>query len=275
MRNRPWPLVLLAIFQILTPVTNILFNAWALKVSPAYVVSWVFERSWLGIFETLFLMPIAGIAIWRMKGWSYVVFFAAMAWSMSTHLRYRGYVTGSFPSWAVTLVYAMEVLLVIYFLMPSVRKTYLDPSIRWWESKPRYEVDAPTVVQDGEERIGGKILNISEGGAFLSLPSSLTPGGKVEVRFAVFNQTYEIPAKVVHVQSHGGKGYNHGLQFLPDAEEAERLRNLVRGLKIIGFVERGGQVSWSEGLLSWLSTVLTTGKGLTPEIKERGRTGRG
>lgn len=282
MRIRPWPLVILALIQIITPFSNLLFNAYTLKVSPWLVLNWIFERGPIGIFETLFLMPIAGIAIYRMTKTSYVVFFIAMFWSAYSQYHQSLYNHGNYPIWSVWALIALEMTLAVYFLTPSVRMTYFNPRVRWWESKPRYEVQAPcqiAKVQFGgaEPQLGasdltgvsGVVINLSEGGAYLRSESALLKGDQVRLYFKVITLHVEVSGIIVHAHQEGDQKWNYGIQFLHTPHSAQLIDRLVRGLKIIGVGERSNTGNFTTEFGQWIERLIKSGKGLLPEIHDR------
>ncbi len=269
--TRPWPLVLLALFQVLTPVFNILFNAWVLDVSPSLVLQWLFERPLIEVFETLALMPIAGVAIYQMKRWSYVVFFGAMIWSVGANVQQWQYATTTLSLPAILVMHGLQLALGGYFLLPSVRTTYFDPTVRWWESKPRYELQVPLLLRSGAQSWDATMLNISEGGAFARTDAEFKKGDQLDLEFPVLSQHFKVPAKVVHVRMPEGGARSYGIEFQHDRASAKRFKALIRALRDLGFPDRSGTRAWYQEFFSWLSTLLKTGKGLTPQIRHRGK----
>jgi Tfp pilus assembly protein PilZ len=269
MRTKPWPLILLAILQILSPAGTILFNAWALDVKPIYVLRWLLEKPALQIFESLFLMPIAGVAIYQMKAWSYAIFLAAMSWSFAANFRNWHYAVQSFPMWKGLLVYTFQILLAFYFMIPSVRKTYLDRSVRWWEAQKRFSLRLPVLLSFGKESASGVMKNISEGGILLQTEHPFESGQEVQIRFDVLEVRYEVPGQIRYALSlpQGERGY--GVQFRHTAESYARFHQLIRGLSLIGIIDRDQAFKkpWYQGMRDWFVTLLKTGKGLTPEVK--------
>jgi hypothetical protein len=267
MKNRPWPLLILALIQIFTPAFNIFFNAWMLDVSPTKVLSWALDRRFQTVFEFFALAPIAGFAILRMRRWSYGVFLGAMGWSLWAKIRTWDYASQMLPPWGLALIYLGEVLLVGYFLLPAVRTTYFDPRVRWWESKPRYELKLPSTIDRKEgERVEGRVLNVSQGGAFVQAPVKMVHGEEVEFEFWVMTQPFRIRSHIVHERELSPGIWCYGLQFNHDPASARRFDRMSRGLAMLGFHERDQKPSLAASFLAWARTVFTTGRGLTPEV---------
>lgn len=264
MKNRPIPLVLLALFQILAPLGTLLFNSWVLGVKPGYVLHWMLQGSPLQIFESLFLMPLAGVAIYLMKPWSYVLFLAAMGWGLLNNLAAWHYAQNAkigIP-WLFSL-YAIQVVIAIYFMLPSVRRAYLDPRVRWWEAQKRILFQCPVRGMHLGVPVQGKILNLSEGGAFLAeLQSDIKQGDTLQLKFEVVGIRFETRADVVYLSPTG-----IGVRFAASPEMTAALARLVQGLVIIGVPFRDqDETGWLTRLFKWGTQLIFTGRGFTPEF---------
>lgn len=274
MKNRPWPLVLLAALQALSPFFNVFFNAWALRVGPGQVMAWVLDQRPLAVFEFVALMPIAGVAIFMMKRWSYAVFCAAMGWSLISKIQHLSYAQGTLPWPALVAVYGLELALVTYFLLPAVRATYFDPRVRWWESKPRYELRLPATLETAaRERLEASVMNLSEGGLFVRAARNLGLGSRIGVAFGILGQEFEAEGRVVHVReaaapgaSTGEGAYWHGIELAHTPATRARFRGLASALRDLGFQDRTPRESLFESFRAWMSNLIRTGKGLTPEV---------
>jgi hypothetical protein len=265
MRTRPWPLVILALLQFLSPVGTVLINAYALGVKPGYVIGWILSNSPLQIFETLFLMPIAGFAIYQMKRWGYFVFFAAMTWGLISNLLALRHSASPYSLGVVLLLFAIPMLLAVYFLLPAVRRTYFDPSVRWWEAKSRFVLETPVEISTGAAAAEGRIQNISEGGIACTIQRpTFSPGQELKLKFVVAGVVFKIPGIVMH----SAAGF-YGIRFLHDRVSARRFCQLVQGLELIGVPHRDQDIAkpWHVGVREWALTVLKTGRGLVPEVK--------
>lgn len=265
MKARPLPLLLLALFQICSPLATLFFNAWALDVKASYVLTWMFQGSTLRIFETVFLMPIAGVAIYLMKPWSYAVFLGAMGWSLVSNLMAWHYAHDakiSLPM--IILLYGAQIGLAVYFMLPSVRRAYLDPTVRWWEAQKRILYQVPFTGQHAGKPLKGQIMNLSAGGALLSsLNHEFKRGDTLILRFEVAGIAFETPAESVYLSSAGT-----GVRFTMTPESELRFKRLVKGLELIGVPFRDQEVaSLRSRAVSWVLRLLRTGRGLTPEME--------
>jgi len=275
MKTKPWPLIVLAILQLLSPLATVLFNAWLLDVGPGYVWGWILEKPFLKIFESLALMPIAGIALLWMRPWSYAIFFGAVLWSFGSNLLNFNYASQFGALGILILIYAMQLGLALYFLIPAVRRTYFDASVRWWEAKRRYLLKLPATLQmtGDSQKHAATLLNISEGGVLLETKAPLLQGTVFQLGFQILGVPFAIRADTVYVgaRNAGGDGSgNFGVRFLPeDSKQEARFGNLIQGLDLIGLVDRDG-ASRKPFLISiwdWFIGIFKTGKGLLPEFK--------
>lgn len=223
--------------QLLTPVGTVLFNAWALGVKPGYVLGWLFERPWIEIFEALALMPLAGLAIYRMRTWSYLVFFALVGWSFYRNLARWDYASQTHSTGVVIAVYALQLGLALYFFLPSVRKVYLDARVRWWESKPRYPLGVAGTV-DGAPVL---IENLSEGGVLVRSEGSsrrLEPPSRITLAFRVLGVEFSLPSQVMYAREVSPGVVAYGLRFEHSPESRRRMVSLARGLRYVGLAGR-------------------------------------
>jgi len=267
MRTRPWPLVFLALAQVLTPVFTVLFNAWALGVHPRHVLTWIFQRSSIEVFETIALMPIAGIAIFRMKRGSYLIFFIAITWSLVSNLKQWNYASGAISIPVILGIYVTQLCLALYFLIPSVRQTYFDPRVRWWESKPRYELNAPSVLQVRDDKGDALLMNVSEGGAFVSTVRQWKTGDPVQLTFWILSQEFQISGHLVHSRTLSPERSCYGIEFDHTLETRKRFRGVARGLEELGFQDRTPTAGFFSEFSTWITRLFKTGKGLIPEIR--------
>jgi hypothetical protein len=269
MRNRPWPLVILALIQVYTPLVSIFFNAWVLGVGPGKVMGWVMERGYFEAFQTLALMPIAGVAIWAMKPWSYPVSFAAILWAAIRNFQRLDYASGVMSATMIVAVYAFQLALVVYLLLPRVRRTYFDPSVRWWESKPRYVLKLAAVVRAGGRERQVSMLNLSEGGAFVSAQGELANDQKADLSFEILGQTFQVAGHVVHSRKMDDGRTCFGLRFEHTKDSARRFQRLAAALAELDFQDRGRNLRLIESLRDWLGTFVKTGRGLLPDPQGR------
>lgn len=274
MKQRPWPIVLLAACQIVAPIWSVLVNAhvYQMSVSAYLQTIWVTQPLW-SLASFFLLVPLAGVAIYWMKPWSYPIFLVIMAYvSIDNYFTWRS--SGDLVTvGTVLVVYALNILLVGYFLIPAVRTVYFNPRVRWWESKPRFEVRAELTLElvDRKEPatpqaapVSATLFDLSEGGAFVETLQEVSVGAKVRLRFALLGQSHEVEGRVVYRRPSGLVGY--GVQFVfASAEEKARFRRLARGLDFLGLPRRPERVQKWADFCAWLRRAAQ-GKDWLPEL---------
>lgn len=276
MRRRPWPIVILAALQVFVePITNLLFNSWASHTTPSvYIRYFVQHREWLSLFYLFVLPPVMGACVYAMKKWSYGLFIACSTWMLWENF---GLVRqGTMPLSYAIAIYVGNIGFVSYFLLPQVTAPYMNPKLRWWESKARFLVDWPVGITPAEatdsradhSAASGQIRDFSEGGVFLTLPGSLQMDQHVLLRIQPSDwESIEVQGRVVFSRPLGEQtGY--GLQFTAlESQLRKDLSQLAKQLKKSGAPMRGGQESSWENFKTWARTLFTTGHGLLPETE--------
>ena len=265
MKARPWPIVILALLHILAPFANVIFCA---ELSHQSV--WEFTRSialtdgvW-GIVDFFLLLPIAGVALYMCKPWSYPIFLAITLQTIWVNYQTWQSAPAIFTFPMLTVTGFLDIAFVAYFMLPSVRKTYMDASVRWWEAKPRYpvQIDGETSAERGGSA-DCRIVDLSEGGAFIQSSASYESESPVQLRFVVLGQKFEVPCRVVYRRTVEPSGY--GLRFEPTSRrEGAKLRRLAHAMFLLGIRPRH-QHNWQESLLEWTKGLVTEGKGLFPD----------
>ncbi|MCB9060487.1 MAG: PilZ domain-containing protein [Halobacteriovoraceae bacterium] len=265
---KPWPIILIGLLHILEPITKILFYSIFERISPlTVVVGEISTKNYIHIFEFFFMFPIAGIAILRVRKWSLWVFAFIEIWIFFANMPYMSILltNGAYLLFAFfILFFVLNCLVVVYLLVPAVRIAYLDPSIRWWESHPRYTKEIPCSVN---ESFKTRILNISRSGVFVEKSPEFVKGDIVEIEFESFEYKLKLKAKVIHNFSVNGiNGF--GLQFEVDsmtASDKKNVKALIRKLDESGAPRRPEKRNEFLAFFSWLSILFSTGKGLFPE----------
>jgi hypothetical protein len=242
-------------------------NAWLSHVAPkVYLAYFIQARQWLDLFYLFALPPIMGLAAYAMKKWSYAIFVAGSSWML-----YRNFLEAHHG--AMPLFYAIALCLgnlgfVTYFLLPQVHAPYLNPKLRWWESKTRFIVDWPCRITETPEQSGTscRIQDFSEGGVFLQTPEPVSMEQIVHIRISPSsNEILALKAKPVFSRPvQNGLGY--GLQFVEiDKVTAKRLSHLARQLHKSGSPFRNEREDNWTAFKYWAKRLMTTGHGLLPE----------
>lgn len=270
MRRRPWPIVILAAFQaILEPINNLFLNAWFSHVSPrVYLAYFIENRQLLSLFYLFILPPIMGVSAYAMKKWSYYVFVAGATWMLFHNF-------GLVREGNIALSYAIAIYIgnvgfVSYFLLPRVHAPYMNPKLRWWESKPRFLVDWPCRVSSASdsESLSCRVQDFSEGGVFVTSSDAIAMEQVIELRMSTpSSEILTLKAKPVFSRPvQNGLGF--GLQFVDlDKTTTKRLSMVSKELKKSGVAFRNGKDDAWGAFKAWVFRLATTGKGLLPEAE--------
>ena len=271
--------MILAFFHFIEPFSKLTFYSVFFSMNPLEIISIeITEGSPRHIFEYFFLFPIAGVAIFAVKKWSLSVFLGVEFWVFISNLPYLQelYTTQQYLLFSFFIIFAvLNVTVVSYLLIPAVHVAYLDPKIRWWEAKPRYTINAECSI-DKNDNVA-TIRDISENGVFISSKNDLEIGSEVNLCFKVeraaarlTKDELSIRAKVVHhfsVDNHPGYGARFTL-----VSRADRgiIRKMIRALDASNAKRRPPRLTFSD-LVSWIKTLMVTGKGLIPSSIELSR----
>ncbi len=272
MHRKPWPIIVLTIIFSLIPLSNILTTFLVLSEKTTfsnYMYSLVAIPSNHPIVLNLLAPPIiATYAIYSVKKWSYPLLVISVLWIYTSALKNIGLelTTVQFVfSIIIPIIFGLVVL--IYFLLPSVRQTYFDPDLKWWEAKPRFLVDLPFKGNYLGETLDGNIMNISEGGLLIKLNYDFKKNDIFSIKFKLEGYDLETSAKIIfNAQS------NFGIQFL-DTNESFRnqISDALRTLKNNNTKMSREPIPWEKDFKNWFDRLVGTGTGFTPTIPSQRR----
>jgi hypothetical protein len=275
MVRRPWPIVILAVSQaFFEPFNNIFMNSRLSHVSAQeYLSYFVGHGEWLSLFYILGLPIVMGAAVYAMKKWSYAVFALGATWMLIEN--FEQVHSGQMPLSVALALYLGNLGFVGYFLLPQVHAPFMNPKLRWWESKPRFIVDWPCrVASDTPESVSGRVEDYSEGGVFAVFDQPLEgfqTGTMQSLRIGV--RAFNIPDEILSVwvkvvfSRPSGTGRGYGFQFVEtDVEIRRKFKRISRDLKKSGAPFRyNREGSWAS-FVAWGKRLLTTGRGLLPDV---------
>ena len=279
MKEKPWPIIILALCHFIEPVCKFVFYSW---YGGTPLFSLIRENlipfHWIS-FIVFFSFPLAGVAIYAVKKWSLPVFFAIECLTIVLHWHMLGeysnlhivHLTYLRPPILFTLFTVINMIVVFYFLHPAVRIAYLDPKIRWWESLPRYEVNWGTNLKQGAIELKGSVLNISENGAFIFVPppSSLKTDVPVQLGFSFGNLSFLFQSEIVHGFSFKGQeGYGIKFSFASSLQK-DLLKKCMKAVKLLNYERTIKPVPWFESFQQWGKSLLTSKEGLVPKVVAR------
>ena len=254
------------------PVSNIITTYIVIpnKVSfYDYILSlFLLPSNRLSLIELVVPGLIAGVATFSVKKWSYIVLLLFVLWTVisgSMELyKYYGQLNVIQVLFVFVTPLIFSVVVALYFMIPTVKTTYFNKRIRWWEAKPRYQTDIDAEIRADNSDIAGKITNLSVGGVFLELDKALNIDELFRIKFQYEDFKIDVNAKVVFKK---GNENAYGIKFEnPDPESRGNLRNIIKAFKE-NKVELCRPIPlWDEDLKKWFFNVLKTGKGITPEV---------
>ena len=273
MDYRPWFIVFLAIFVALSPVQNILMFSFAYDQSVLEYLADVYQFQTGPQLASFYLLPlVAGYSIYAVKNWSFPVFVTTFTFYM-----YQTYMTGTFPAVFndLSLTVAcllMNLILIAYFLLPTVRAAYFDSSVRWWEAKYRYKIEMDAELTSNGKRVTGKISDISEGGVFVTTdgPIELSPELHMKIKYLTLD--FQMQGKVVREKKNEANEseYGYGIEFCEiPRENQKRLKKLIQALELLEIPRRPKRRDWESDFLGWVLRLVTSGRGITPDLPAR------
>ena len=267
MEHKPWPLLILAFIHFIEPITKIAFYSIFFHINPLEVITNVYNSDTLiHAFEFFFLFPIAGLAIYSVKKWSFPVFILVEIWVFIINAPYLNELYQTNQLWLLgffALFGIINLTIVSYLLLPAVRVAYLNSNIRWWEAKPRYTVNIDCRLNN---QTAATIKNISMSGVFISTENDLPINSNIELEFK-----FSVPSIALNIKSNvlvlhkfsinGIEGY--GARFLDISKSNKRhVKTMIKYLEKSNTMRRPPRRNIGD-LILWIITLVKTGKGLT------------
>lgn len=263
MKRKPWSLIILALLHILAPIGNFFINA--IYSGRGIEGQWNF---WFHALPKEFLLlyvalpMLAGVFIFICKQWSYWAYLVCLAALL---------VSNAFSYWTqqnlaalamlITLL-VIDLIVVAYFVVPSVQRLYFDPRLRWWEAAPRYNFGQKGMLNGHNVHI----KNMSFGGLFMSSDTLFKEGDVVEGEWTYEDQTYQAKGQVVYkMPGKDGPGYGVKFEHTPESEKA--LKKLNTRLHSQGLIVKERLPGPDDAFLPWLKKLVTTGQGLIPKLR--------
>jgi hypothetical protein len=263
-RKRPIQIIVVAWLQLLSPLSSfITFHMYTgVNFSGFLQVAWVHADAWTRL-RTLLAGPLMFAAIYATKRWSLVVAVSCMVISAAQNIVIWGYYPD--PSLMLLLfILLTHGTLIGYLMLPSVRATYLDRKLRWWESKPRYFIKVSTKVSSEKKKFSASILNIAEGGLFLITDHELEIQDKLTIVSDSFPEGLKLVGLVTHhsVQM-GERGY--GVRFVHDEKTTHLTKVYINQLRSQGVPSSVVPRDWITEIRELAEGIFMHGKGWVPE----------
>ena len=217
MKQKPLLFTILMILCLIEPLIKIFyFKALTHFDLPVIMANLMARTSIKEIFDFWLVFPIAGLALLKIRSWSYFVFLSCLAYVIYSFVTYESYTwpyNSETPFFYNQVIVVIAIIILIAFMIPQVRRPFFDKRVRWWEPKTRYIVNITCRVQGKNIVFPSEILDISKTGAFLRESSYFNIGDELAIEFKYLGQNFNLPVQVMsqHV-SRGQAGV--GVRFL-------------------------------------------------------------
>lgn len=262
MKTKPWSLLVLAILHLISPLGSLVLNA--LKSGRTLTQQWQY---WFEIVPLSFLLiytvvpMLAGVFIYLCRRWSYWAYLVCIATIFISNI--YSYSTNMTVATFLVLIFAAltEVLVVAYFMVPSVQQVYFDPRMRWWEAAPRYNFNTEGIINGGR----GFIKNLSFGGLFLTSGPELAEGDKVDAYWNYKGKELTVSGIVVYKSQGVQPGY--GVRFDHTVESQRHVKALIEQLHNEGLIVTERLPGPEDSFKNWFKKLIRTGEGLFPRKK--------
>ncbi len=272
MQRRPWPLVILAIFQIFSPLGSIAASAYVNQVGFGEMAAAIWKYSPVVDLLTFYGLPfLQGTFIFFAKRFGYFLVLALAALSIYLNIQEWKIASDVISVPMLILVTSTNAALLVYLLLPSVRAVFMNPRLRWWETPPRYTVNLRAQISkdDGQAK-PCTIVDLSTGGAGLQTETEIFKNGETAlITFEHAGNTILMRSTVVYGRP-DGNGHRYGVEWQRGAEADER-RTMAY---LAELSERDAPVSrpppkWREDLQNWWTRAKKSPSAWVPELPKK------
>ncbi len=273
MQRRPWPLVFLALLQILGPIGSIFISAYVNKVGFFEMAAaiWKYSRAW-DLVE-FYALPISqGVFIFYAKRFGYYAVLVLAAFSIYLNVQEWTVAKDVITLPILLGVTSTNVALIVYLLLPNVRVVFMNSRLRWWETPPRYIVSMKAQVskEDGHAK-PATITDLSVGGAGILVESELyQQGDTILLTFEHDNTTILMRALAVYGRGDSTGGHRYGLEWQRGAAEDEK-----RTMRFLDELEEKRTPlmrvppKWKEDLVAWWTRARKSPSAWVPEVPKK------
>ncbi len=238
MIRRPWPILLLAILQFLTPVIYLSFAAGFYGISFFSATREVYELNTTLRNLEIFLLPvILGLLIIMTKRTAYFIAMILCAYGIVRGVIEFIATNQTDPVFPIILSNAFCIAAIAYLARPKARNIYLNPRLRWWETDIRYVVNFPaSVTRVGATPKKATLKDIAAGGAGVTtIDSGFLKDEIVTLEFQYEGTVYNLQSRVMWERAGTGAGAEQiiGLKWEGEKSKSDRskVRRLIRILK--------------------------------------------
>ena len=251
MKNKPLLFIILGIIHLVEPIFKLLYFKATTHFPMHLIIENISQMSGAReVFEFWFLFPIGGIALLGIKKWSYSIFVSVQAYSIFTHLNYESYTwpyVSSTPQWPSLVILACNLAMILYFLLPEIRKPFFDKDMRWWEHRERYTLRVPCSFSSNQNNSlqDAEILNISLSGAFVSMKqNSFNNGDPIVINLSYIEENISLKGRVVSTHSFDTKN-GIGVMF-----EYETIWEQLHMAKVIKKISKASKKHFKQAMVA-------------------------
>ncbi|HLE10958.1 MAG: hypothetical protein A2504_09085 [Bdellovibrionales bacterium RIFOXYD12_FULL_39_22] len=206
--KKPLIFIILGTLLILEPIFKILyFKANTEFPFEAIIRNLSAMEGFKNIFDFWILFPLGGLALLNINRLTYFIFFGVQIYSIYSSLTYEPYtwpyVNATPHFFSMTMLF-FNVMIMLYFLLPSVRTPFFNKRSRWWETATRYTIHHPCTVNiiDVCELAGCEILNISKTGALIYGPKEIFDENYIDLLFSPLEGKFKFSLRAEVVGKH-------------------------------------------------------------------------
>jgi hypothetical protein len=241
MLKRPLILKLFALFLFIDPILRLSFISIEREFPFWDVLSKTFTLGFLDFFNFWFLFPLSGLLLLSVKLYSYILFISIQLYSLYFHLNYESFswpYLSKNPSSTAYLLLGINVLMMVYLLLPRSREIFFDKELRWWERGNRYTINEPCFAKFLDKEVHGKVVDLSFGGALLSLDQEVETGSIVKLDFDILNRNISINAQIIRKIIRDDNVY-FGTQFMFESSwQKIKLKGLMLSISKVSDYEK-------------------------------------
>jgi c-di-GMP-binding flagellar brake protein YcgR len=230
MPRRPLAIVVISICYFIAPVAILVFNSLASGYPLAGPRS-LFSAFHPGELLILVLYPLSAVALLSVKKWGWYLFLGCSAALIA-------YTTGSYavsPRYSLFVIVLADIALMVVAgitFHKHVIAPYFNPRLRWWETEPRFRVEAFAQVKVGEAVVSGEILDISQSGCFATFILDLTRGKTYAMHLKCLRHTLDVEGKIMRKSAKSELHKGYGIMFSKmSADQREKLDRIIAELE--------------------------------------------
>jgi hypothetical protein len=276
MHRRPWPIVFLAVLQLLSPIGTVVFSAIANRIGIFDQLRIIWTHAPLMDRFAIFVMPIAlAWLIYFTKKVGLFFIAATVIYTFTKNIiEWRS--IGDLSSWAMLIfVNFCNFALIAYLLAPSVREIFLNPHVRWWEREPRYILNIEAAVFQGDHEQACYLQDISsQGASFQCLPGIIHRGDTVKLKFKYKKHEIAFMANIMYERTINGDSTQFGLRRIDEnrhSGESMLMSNLIAELKKNKCPTTQMDADSKKSLISWAKRAARSPQAWFPEKIDRAK----